>query len=90
MTCEEFDQILFDLRHHRNGDGWMLRVSKSALIEAHIGDCPACATKMKETTKLEDALDQLRVASKHFQTPPAVEKNLLEAFRRETSKPRAE
>lgn len=86
MTCEELEQILLDLRRHRNGDGWILRVSKSALIEAHIGNCPTCATKRIEATKLEDALDQLRVATKDFQASPAVENNLLEAFRRETSK----
>jgi hypothetical protein len=86
MTCEDFEQILVDLRHHGNGDGWILKLSKSALIEAHIGNCPACATKMMETTKLEDALDQLRVATQHLQASAAVEKNLLEAFRRETSK----
>jgi hypothetical protein len=88
MTCEEFEQILLDFRYHTNSDGWILRVSKSALIEAHIANCPACATKMMETTKLEDALDQLRVATEHFQTSPEVEKNLLEAFRRETSERR--
>jgi hypothetical protein len=85
MTCEEWEQILLDMRHRMNGDGWMWKVTRSVLIKAHIENCPACTTKMIETTKLNNALDQLRVATKHFQASPAVEKHLLEAFRRETS-----
>ena len=83
MTCEECEQILLDSRHQTNGDGWMLRVSKAALIQPHIENCPACATKMTETRRLEDGLDQLRVATKQVQASPQIEKNLLDAFRQE-------
>lgn len=86
MTCEECEQILLDSRRHRNGKGWVLRVSTATLIEAHIKNCPTCATKMTETTRLEDALDQLRVATQQFQAPPEIEKNLLDAFRQETAR----
>jgi hypothetical protein len=88
MTCEECEQFLLDSRCHTNGHGWMLRASRAALIQAHIENCPACATKMTETTKLDDALDQLRVATKHFQASPEIEKNLVAAFRQETAKRR--
>jgi hypothetical protein len=77
--------MLLDLRHRTNDDSWILRGSKSALIDAYIGNCAACVMKMIETTKLEDALDRLRVATKHLQASPAVEMNLLEAFHREVS-----
>jgi anti-sigma factor RsiW len=88
MTCEECEQFLLDSRHHTNGDGWMLRASRAALIQTHIENCPACATKMTETTKLDDALDQLRVATKQFQVSPEIEKNLLAAFRQEAARRR--
>jgi hypothetical protein len=88
MTCEECEQILLDSRRHTNGDGWMLRASRAVLIQAHIENCPACATKMTETTKLNDALDQLRVATKQYQASPEIEKNLVAAFRQETAKRR--
>lgn len=88
MTCEEFDQILLDSRHHVNGDGWMLRISKAALVDAHVQSCPVCATKMAETTRLEDGLDQLRLSTMHMEAPSWVEKRLLDAFRREGARRR--
>jgi len=57
-------------------------------MNAHIENCPACATKMIETKRLEDALDQLRVATEQCQASPEIEKNLLQAFRHETAKRR--
>jgi hypothetical protein len=83
MTCEEFEQIRLDSRHHVNGDGWMLRISKAALVDAHIQSCRVCATKMAETKKLEDGLEQLRLSTMHMEAPSWVEKRLLDAFRRE-------
>lgn len=88
MTCEECEQSLLDSRRNPNSGGWMLRVSKAALIQTHIENCPACATKMTEATKLDDALDQLRVATKQFLASPEIEKNLLAAFRQETARRR--
>ena len=46
-----------------NGDGWMLRISKAALVEAHVQSCPVCASKKAETRRLEDGLDQLRLST---------------------------
>jgi hypothetical protein len=88
MTCEECEKVLLDSRHHPNVDGWMLSISRAALIQAHVENCPTCAAKMTETTKLDDALDRLRVATKQFQASPEIEKNLLEAFRQETARRR--
>jgi hypothetical protein len=88
MTCEECEQILLDPRHHTGGDGWMLRVARAALIQAHVENCPSCAAKMTETRTLEDGLDELRVAAKQVQASPEIEKNLLDAFRQETARRR--
>jgi hypothetical protein len=88
MTCEEFDQILLDSRHHVNGDGRMLRISKAALVDAHVQSCLVCATKKAETMRLEDGLDQLRLSTVHMEAPSWVEKSLLDAFRREGAKRR--
>ena len=88
MTCEECEQILLDSSRRTNDDACMLTVSRAALIQGHIDNCPACTAKMTETTRLEDALDQLRVASKQVQASPEIEKNRLEAFRQETAKQR--
>ena len=64
----------------------MLRASRAALVQAHIENCPACATKKAEAARLQDALDQLRVSTVHMQTPAGVERNLLGAFREEAAR----
>jgi hypothetical protein len=87
MTCDEFEQMLLDSGQlSGGGDGWMLRASRAALIQAHVENCPACTTKMAGATKLQDALDQLRASTMRFEAPAAVEKNLLDAFRRQAAK----
>lgn len=81
MTCEEFEQILLDSQHRASGDGWMLRASRTALVQQHVNHCPACAARMAENTRLEDALDQFRVSMKHLEAPVSVEGKLLQTFR---------
>ena len=81
MTCEEFEQILLNSHDRISGDGWMLRASRTTLVQEHVKDCPACATRIAETTRLEDALDQFRVSTKHMQAPVSVEEKLLHRFR---------
>jgi len=89
MTCDEFEQVLVDSSHCRGGgDGWLLKVSKAAVIQAHVGNCPVCAKKIAEETTLQDALDRLRVSTKHLQAPAAVERNLLDAFRQQSARRR--
>lgn len=86
MTCDECEQILLDSSHRASGGGWMLGASRVALVQAHLKDCPACAMRMAEASRLEDALNQLRVSAMQIEAPAAVENNLLEAFRQETAK----
>jgi len=81
MTCEEFEQILLNSHDCSSGDGWMLRASRTALVQEHVKDCPACATRIAETTRLEDALDRFRVSTKHMEAPVSVEEKLLHTFR---------
>ena len=81
MTCEEFEQILLNSHDRVSGDGWMLRTSKAALVQEHVKDCPACATRIAETTRLEGALVQFRVSTKHMEAPVSVEEKLLHTFR---------
>ena len=81
MTCEEFEDILLDSRHCVGGNGWMFRASRAELVREHVNNCPACSTKMSETTRLEGTLDQLRASTMQIEAPPSVEKKLLEAFR---------
>jgi hypothetical protein len=88
MTCEECEQILLDSKHGTRAEGWMLRISTAGLAEAHVKNCPACATKMAEVARLDDALDQLRLSTMHVKASAAVERNLLDAFCRKTAKRR--
>jgi hypothetical protein len=86
MTCEEFERVLLDSSSSATAGGWMLRASREALVQAHVQDCPPCATKMMEDARLKDALDQLRLSTRHMQAPVAVEKNLLDAFHRQAAR----
>jgi len=88
MTCEECEQILLDSKHGTRVEGWMLRISAAGLVEAHVKNCPECATKMAEVARLDAALDQLRRSTMHVQASAAVENNLLDAFWRKTAKQR--
>jgi len=81
MTCDEFEQLLLDSQHRVIPEGWMLRASKAALIQEHVNSCRTCATRMGEISRLEKALDHLRVSRMHIEAPPSVEKELLRAFR---------
>jgi hypothetical protein len=89
MTCEEFERVLMDSNSGKASEGWMLRASRRDLVEAHVQNCPACATKMTEAAPLEDALDELRLSTRHIQAPAAVEEALLDAFHREVAKRRS-
>jgi anti-sigma factor RsiW len=89
MTCEEFERLLLDSSSSATTGCWMLPASRGALVRAHVENCPACATKMTEATQLEDALDELRLSTRHMQAPPAVEKTLLGRFHREAARPRS-
>ena len=73
MTCEEFERILVDSSSSSTPGGWMLRASREALLQAHVQDCPACATKMAEAARLENALNQLRLSRRHIEAPATVE-----------------
>lgn len=89
MTCDELEQVLVDSSHCRGGgDGWLLRASKAAGIQAHVEDCPVCAKKMAEEARLQGALDRLRVSTMHLQASAAVERNLLGAFRQQAARRR--
>ena len=88
MTCDEFEQALLDSSHYNSGDGWLLKSSKAAVIQAHVENCPVCSKKMAQATRLQDALDQLRVSTRYLQAPAAVERNLLDAFRRQAARRR--
>src|SRR5262252_9603218 len=86
MTCDEFEQDLMDSSHCRSGDdGWLLRASKAPVIQAHVENCPVCAKKMAEATRLQDALDRLRASTTQLRAPAAVERDLLDAFRQQAA-----
>jgi len=89
MTCEEFERILVDSSSSSTPGGWMLRASREALLQAHVQDCPACATKMAEAARLENALNQLRLSRRHIEAPATVERNLLDVFRHEAASRRS-
>jgi hypothetical protein len=87
MTCDEFEQVLLESSHYGNGgEGWLLRASDAAVIQAHVENCKVCAKKMAEASRLQDALDRLRVSTVHLQAPAAVERNLLDAFRQQAAR----
>jgi len=88
MTCDEFEQVLLGSSHCRSADGRSLRASKAAVMQAHVENCPVCAKKMAQATRLQDALDQLRVATMHLQAPAAVDRNLLDAYRQQAARRR--
>jgi hypothetical protein len=89
MTCDEFERILLHGIDSKASESSMLRASRSAFVQAHVQNCPACATKMTEATQLRDALDELRLSTRPMQAPAAVEKTLLDAFHRESGKRRS-
>jgi hypothetical protein len=87
MTCDEFEQVLLDSSCYQSGgDSSLLGASKASVIRAHVESCPVCATKMAETTRLQGALDQLRVSTMRLQAQAAVERNLLDAFRQQAAR----
>jgi hypothetical protein len=87
MTCDEFEQFLLDSSHCRSGgDGGLVKASKAAVIQVHVENCPVCAKKMAEATRLQDALEQLRASTMHLQAPAAVERSLLDAFRQQAAR----
>src|SRR5215469_2381888 len=89
MTCDEFEQDLVDSSRCRSGgDGWLLRASKAVVIQAHVENCPVCAKKMADATRLQDALDRLRASTMHLRAPATVERNLLDAFRQQAARRR--
>jgi hypothetical protein len=89
MTCDEFEQVLLESSHYGSGgEGWLLRASKAAVVQAHVENCQVCAKKMAEASKSQDALDRLRVSTMHLQAPAAVERNLLDAFRQQAARRR--
>jgi hypothetical protein len=88
MTCDECEQILLNPSPGINGMGWMPGVSVTNLAKSHAQNCPACAAKMFEAAKLNEALDQLRGSTMQAEAPAAVETNLLAAFRREMARRR--
>jgi hypothetical protein len=89
MTCEEFERLLLNSSSSATTGRWLLPASRGALVRAHVQNCPACATKMTGAAQLEDALDELRLSTRHMQAPAAVEKTLLSRFHREAAKPRS-
>jgi hypothetical protein len=80
MTCEECEQLLLDSRNCFSYKGWMPGVSILNLARSHAQSCPACAAKMSEIAEMNDALDQLRLSTRHMEAPPAVEMNLVAKF----------
>jgi hypothetical protein len=82
MTCEECEQILFDSGECAKSKDWMPGVSVLSLAESHAQTCAQCAAKLAEISKVNDALEQLRLATGHLQTPAGVEPKLLAQFRR--------
>ncbi len=81
MTCEEFEQILFNSRQLVSGADCAMRTSRSARIQEHVDNCPVCAKRLAEIVRLEGALDQFRLSTMHLEAPASVERNLLSAFR---------
>jgi hypothetical protein len=86
MTCDDFERILVDSISGKASETSMLRAFRTPLVLAHVRNCPACAGKMREASRLEEALDDLRLSARHLEAPAGVEKNLLDAFDRERAR----
>jgi hypothetical protein len=86
MTCDECDWVLLNSSDAASGNGWMLRESVMNLARSHVKNCPACAAKMSEAAKLNEAIEQLRVFTRQLEAPAALEANLVAAFRQETKR----
>jgi hypothetical protein len=86
MTCEEFELFLLDSDQRMRCVSWMLQASKMALAREHVDDCAACAIRMAESTRLRDALDQLRISTMHSDAPASVERKLLATFREDVAR----
>ena len=86
MTCEECEEILLDSDNCASRTGWMPGVSVLNLARLHAENCPACATRVLEMSRMNDALGQLRISTKQMQAPATIEANLLLEFRKRTSR----
>jgi len=84
MTCEECEQMLMDGKKGVGVSGWMPGISVLNLAKAHAQSCSACAAKMSEISRLDDALHQLRISSAEMEAPATIETSLLAAFRERT------
>jgi hypothetical protein len=80
MTCNDVERILEHSICGKASEGWLLRASRGALVEEHLENCPACAAKMIAESRLQDALDDLRLSMLDLKPPAAIEKHLLVAF----------
>jgi hypothetical protein len=85
MTCEECELILADSCNRDSGTGWIPGVSVLNLAKGHAQDCPACAAKMGELCRLNDALEELRFSTMRLEAPASMERNLVAEFRRASS-----
>jgi anti-sigma factor RsiW len=81
MTCEECEEILLVSDMGPSRMRWMPGVSVLNLAKQHAQNCPACAARMAEISKMNDALDQLRFSTKQMEAPETIEMNLLVEFR---------
>jgi hypothetical protein len=85
MTCEECEQILLDSRDYRRDyirpKGWLAGIFVVDLAKAHAQDCPLCAAKVSDISKVNDILGQLRFSTMRIEAPARIEKHLVTEFR---------
>jgi hypothetical protein len=82
MTCEECEQILRNPRHdYIRAKDWLFGLSLWDLAKEHAEQCVVCAGKIADDSKVNSALDQLRLSTMGMEAPATVEKHLVAEFR---------
>jgi hypothetical protein len=86
MTCEEYERILLNLRHdYTRRRDWLVGLSLWDLAKEHAEHCVVCAGKIADDSKVNSALDQLRLSTMGMEAPATVEEHLVTEYRQRTT-----
>ncbi len=76
MNCKDFEEIVVELVR-----GEIMDAGDRQAGLSHIADCGRCAARLAAETRLNAALRGLRLGDATLAAPPAVESNLMNAYR---------
>ena len=76
MNCKDFEEIVVELVR-----GEIMDAGERQAGLSHIADCGRCGARLAAETRLNAALRGLRLGDATFAAPPAVESNLMNAYR---------